>query len=161
MRLTTEAKSEERKAKNKKRSPFFAISFSLLALSCRFSFAVDLATQHFQTGLAYERLGRSLEAYTELQLAFALDQEDAQKAVALGVVACRLGHFETAQRALERSISVDANSVASYFHLALLYEKAGVNDRAIDAWRRFSSLSQDDTLKTIAKKHLQRLEGHS
>jgi tetratricopeptide (TPR) repeat protein len=116
------------------------------------------AAQHFQTGLAYERLGRFDEAYTELQLAFALDQDDVQKAVALGVVACRLDRLEVAQRALERSLSIDSSSIASYYHLALIYEKNGVTDRALDAWHRFLSLSQDDMLKMMAKKHIQYLE---
>src|SRR5258706_5126663 len=116
------------------------------------------ATQHFQTGLAYERLGRYDEAYTELQLSFALDPDNATNAVALGVVACRLGRTEVAQRAFERSIAVDSNAIASYYHLALIYEKNGTLDRALDAWHRFLSLNQDETLKIIAKKHIQNLE---
>jgi tetratricopeptide (TPR) repeat protein len=119
------------------------------------------AAQHFQTGLAYERLGRFDEAYAELQLAFALDPDDAPTAVALGVVACRLGRIEVAQRALERSIAVDSNSIASYYQLALIYEKNGTVDRALDAWHRFLSLNQDETLKIIAKKHIQNLEALS
>jgi tetratricopeptide (TPR) repeat protein len=116
------------------------------------------AAQHFQTGLAYERLGRYDEAYTELQLSYALDPDNAPNAVALGVVACRLGRTEVAQRALERSIAVDSSAIASYYHLALIYEKNGTVDRALDAWHRFSSLNQDETLKVIAKKHIQNLE---
>ena len=114
--------------------------------------------QHFQTGLAYERLGRYDEAYTELQLAFALDQNNTELALALGIVACRLGRLEAAQRALERSLSLDSNSVASYYQLALLYEKKGIVDRAQDAWQRFLSLSQDESLKAVAQKHIQYLE---
>ncbi len=122
------------------------------------SWADGPAAQHFQTGLAYERLGRYDEAYTELQLAYALNPDDAPLALALGVVACRLGRWEAAQRALERSISVDSGSIASYYLLGLLYEKSGTTDRASDAWHRFLSLSQDETLKVIAKKHIQNLE---
>ena|SRR5437879_2048717 len=134
------------------------LSFAICHLPCRSVWADGPAVQHFQTGLAYERLGRYDEAYTELQLAFALDQDDVPKAVALGVVACRLGRLEVAQRALERSISIDSNSIASYYHLALIYEKNGVTDRAVDAWHRFLSLSQDDILRMMAKKHIQYLE---
>ena len=119
------------------------------------------AAQHFQTGLAYERLGRYEEAYTELQLAFALDPDEGQVDVALGVVAFRLGRTEVAQRALERAIAVDSDAVAAYFHLALLYEKNGTTDRALDAWHRFLALNQDDTLKVIAKKHIQYLEAQA
>jgi len=153
--MLTAAKNEQRTAR---RDQMFTVICSLCALLCSSLWADGPAPQHFQTGLAYERLGRYDEAYTELQLAFALDQDDVQKAVALGVVACRLGRLEVAQRVLERSIAVDSNSIASYYHLGLIYEKNGASARALDAWHRFLSLSQDDTLKTIAKKHIQYLE---
>jgi tetratricopeptide (TPR) repeat protein len=115
------------------------------------------AAKHYQTGLTYERLGRYEEAYTELQLAYALDQQNAQVALALGIVASRLGRMDVALRALEHSIAVDSNSVASYYHLALIYEKNGAKDRALDAWHRFLSLSQDELLKNVARKHIQYL----
>ena len=135
--------------------------FAFCLLTCRPLFAEGPAAQHFQTGLAYERLGRYDEAYTELQLAFALDQDDVTMAVALGVVACRLGRLEVAQRALERSISLDSNSAASFLHLGLIYEKNGAGERAVDAWRRFASLSQDEPLKSVAQKHIQYLEARA
>jgi ribose 5-phosphate isomerase B len=132
-------------------------------LSLRFhdrAFADVTAAQHFQTGLTYERLGRYDEAYTELQLAFALDQTNPQGALALGIVACRLGRIDAAERALEHAIALEPNSAASYFHLGLLYEKENNIGRALDAWHRFLSLSQDDLLKQVAQKHIQYLESH-
>src|SRR5688572_8712587 len=124
------------------RAKLFALICSLLALLCTSLQAESAATQHFQTGLAYERLGRLEEAYTALQLAFALEPQNARIDVALGVVASRLGRLDVAQRALEKSISVEPDSVASYFHLALVYEKNGAFERALDAWHRFSALNQ-------------------
>jgi tetratricopeptide (TPR) repeat protein len=130
----------------------------LLLLPLHLLFAEGPADPHFQAGLAYERLGRYDEAYTELQLAFALDPNSTGAALALGLVASRLGNLEVAQRALERSIALDASSVASYYQLALLYEKKQMADRAQDAWHRFLPLSQDEALKAVAQKHLQYLE---
>ena len=155
--MLTTANRAERTAQ---REQLFAVVCSLCALLCSPLWAEGPATQHFQTGLAYERLGRFDEAYTELQLAFALAPDDAQNGVALGVIAFRLGRVEAAQRALERAIAVDSNSIAAYFHLALLYEKNEAVDRALDAWHRFLALNQDETLKGIAKKHIQRLENN-
>jgi tetratricopeptide (TPR) repeat protein len=134
--------------------------FVLFAI-CRPSFAADPAaeaSQHFQQGLAYERLGRIDDAYTELQLASNLDSSSAAIALALGLVASRTGNIEVAQRALEQSISIEANSVASYHLLALIYEKEGQTDRALDAWHRFAQLNQDEMLREQAKKHIQYLE---
>jgi tetratricopeptide (TPR) repeat protein len=143
-----------------KRSLIFTL---LTACSCTFLYAaepdaVETAAKHYQTGLAYERLGRLDEAYTELQLACALAPDHARMALALGVVAVRLAHFEVAQRSLEHSITLDANSIASYYQLAYLYEKIGAKDRAVDSWHRFFELNQDETLKQEARKHLQLLE---
>ncbi len=129
---------------------------SLLVAHC--ALAESPAAPHFQAGLAYERLGRYEEAYTELQLAFALDQQNPEAAVALGIVACRLGRLDVAQRALERSIAVDSNSSASYYQLALIYEDKNMTERARDAWQRFASLNRDEQLKTVAQEHLQYLE---
>jgi len=134
------------------------LQFLLFLLFIQLSWADSPATQHYQAGLAYERLGRLEEAYTELQLGFALDQNDTLLATALGIVASRLGRLEVAQRSLERSLSLDSTSVASYYQLALLYEKKKLKERALDAWRRFLTLSQDEPLKTIAQKHIRFLE---
>src|SRR5947209_3031977 len=58
------------------------------------------AASHFQAGLAYERLGRLDPAYTELQLGCTLAPNDASMALALGILANRLGRYEVAQRSL-------------------------------------------------------------
>ena len=120
--------------------------------------AADLAQQHFLQGLAYERLGRLSASYSELQIASTLQPDDPQIALALGLVAVRFGRLEMAQRALEQSIVLQADSVASYFELAMLYESKAMNERALDAWHRFAGLSQDDVLKQMAQKHIRRLE---
>jgi tetratricopeptide (TPR) repeat protein len=126
-----------------------------------FLFAAAIAfgsADHYQTGLAYERLGRYPEAYTELQLASNLSPEDAQVAAALGIVATRLGNYEEALRALEHSITLEAGSCASYFELAFLYEKKNMPERAVESWNRFLALSQDEPLKRIARKHIAYLQ---
>jgi len=139
---------------------FVLLPSAICHLPCRSLWAEGPGDQHYQAGLAYERLGRYDESYTELQLGFAVDQDNAGLALALGVVASRLGRIEVAQRALERSIAIDSDSVASYYQVALLYEKKGANDRAADAWHRFLSLSPDETLKSVAERHIQYLESH-
>jgi len=163
MRLTSGTRGEGRGTResflfSKVTLLLFSALVPLLSSLVPLSWADGPAAQHFQTGLAYERLGRLDEAYTELQLAFALSPDDAQVGMALGIVAFRLERSEVAQRALERAIAVDSNAIAAYFHLALIYEKNGSPDRALDAWHRFLALNQDETLQVIAKKHIQALE---
>ncbi len=118
------------------------------------------AANHYQAGLAYERLGRLQEAYTQLQLACVLDANDPRIALALGIVALRLTREDVAQRNLERSITLDANSAASYYLLALLYEKHKASDRALDSWNRFLELNPDEQLKLEARKHIHFLESN-
>jgi|GEM_PF-2330607 len=138
-------------------SPLWSIGCLFVAGAIYASPASTLAQQHFLQGLAYERLGRIPEAYAELQLASALSPLDAQAALALGVVATRLGKLDAAQRALEQSITLEPNSVASYFQLAMIYESKKMNERALDSWHRFVGLSQDDLLKQEAQKHIRHL----
>ena len=114
----------------------------------------EQAQQRFQQGLAYERLGRVEQAYTELQLAHTLDARDAPASLALGVVALRLQRFDVAQRSLENSIALDPGSVASYYVLAMLYEHQHLPERALDMWQRFSGLSNDPVLLDAAKRHI-------
>ena len=154
-------KAKSQKSKVSKHFCFLAFGVWLL-LCCPSGWGAspeETAETHYQTGLAYERLGRTEEAYTELQLACALDDNDGAFATALGVVACRLGRFAEAQRALEHSIVLDAGSIASYYHLALLYEKQGQWDRAMDSWHRFTQLNQNEELKLIARRHIENLQG--
>jgi len=120
----------------------------------------ELAQRHLQTGLAYERLSRLDDAYTELQLAANLDPNDGQMALAVGVVAIRLQRDDEAQRSLEHAVVLDANSSASYYELALLYEKKGLADRAVECWKRFANLNQDPALKAEAQRHVMYLEMH-
>jgi tetratricopeptide (TPR) repeat protein len=128
-------------------------SLSLFAAS-----PIEQGQQRFQQGLAYERLGRLTDAYTELQLANTLDPASAPVAVALGIVASRLERYEAAQRALEQSITLDANSAVSYYQLALIYEHLDQKDRAVDAWHRFAGLTQEESFKQMAQKHIRHLE---
>ena len=120
--------------------------------------ATGEAARHYQQGLAYERLSRIDEAYTELQLASNLDPNDAKIQLALGLVASRAGNLDVAQRALEQSIAISGNSVASYHHLALLFEKKGNKARALECWQRFLQLNQDASLREVAEKHIRYLE---
>jgi len=140
------------------RAHLIAVSMLVLATLSWAAETPASAAGHYQTALAYERLGRLEEAYTELQLACVLDANDAHMALALGIVALRLGRSDVAQRSLEQSVVLDASSIASYYHLALLYEKQGAVDRALDSWNRFLELNRDETLKLQARRHIQFLE---
>lgn len=138
---------------------FFLLTFcSLIPVLHAEEGAASAARKNFQSGLAYERLGRLDEAYTQLQVAANLDPESAEVALALGIVATRLQLWDEALRALEKSIMIDANSCASYFQLAFLYEKKGLKDRATESWQRFYQLTTDPALKTMAQKHIDFLE---
>ena len=139
----------------------FVLSFAFCVLSPLSLRADDLqaqAIERYRSGLAYERLGRYSDAYTALQLSENLYPQSAEIALALGIVASRLRRYDEAQRALEHSIALDADSTASYYQLALLYENKQLSDRALECWHRFLALSQDGLLKSEAQKHIGYLE---
>jgi len=135
--------------------------FLILMISAAAAQAEMISGDHFQTGMAYERLGRYQEAYTELQVASNLNPGDARIATALGIVAARLGNYDEALRALEHSIALDADSCASYFELGLVYERKKLPERALESWNRFLALNHDDSLKAMARKHIAALQAHS
>ncbi len=157
-----EAQNPKLKTQSSKwRAIILVLSFELWILSFRVVSAADPtgeAARRYQQGLAYERLSRIEEAYTELQLAANLEPSDAKIQLALGLVASRAGNLDVAQRALEQSIALTGNSVASYHHLALLFEKKGNKARALECWQRFHQLNQDPTLREVAQKHIRYLE---
>jgi tetratricopeptide (TPR) repeat protein len=137
---------------------FFLFCFGPLPYLCAIE-PSELAVNHYQTGLAYERLGRIEESYTELQLAANLDANNPQMALALGIVATRLGRYDVALRSLEHSEALEANSCASYYELGLLYEEKKMDERAVESWQRFLQLNQDPELRAVAQKHIDHLEG--
>jgi len=149
---------------NRRRAVFFFLTLVFCAPASRLRAADGddmsaAAAMRYQTGLAYERLGRLEESYPELQLACNLAPDNSQMSLALGIVACRLARYDEGRRALEHSIALDASSTASYYQLALLYETKGLADRAIESWQRFLQLSQDALLKDEAEKHIRYLQG--
>src|SRR5689334_7146714 len=74
------------------RNRYSAIANAVLLLFCALPCRAEenTAAMHYQSGLAYERLRRLDEAYTELQLASNLDNNNPSIAVALGILAMRL-----------------------------------------------------------------------
>jgi len=82
----------------------------------------------------------------------ALDQEDVPKEVALGILACAWGVLRC-QRALERSIELDSNSVCVLFPPGILYEKTGATERALDVWHRFCRSVMTNPSRGSRKTH--------
>lgn len=75
----------------------------------------------------------------------------------LGFTYTRLGRADDAQRAFENAVRLDPKKAIAYYMLGLIYEKKGLRDKAITAWKACLEHAQEQRLRDTAVKHLNNL----
>jgi len=99
------------------------------------------------------------------QEAAALEQQtktspkDTELFVKLGFTYARLKQADDAQRAFETAISLDPKKAVAHYMLGLIYEKKGLRDRAIAAWKACLENSAEPRMRETAERHLHHLTG--
>ncbi len=58
---------------------------------------------------------------------------------------------------LERAIDLHPRHFSALKNLAVLYEKAGFKNKAIEMWERCAALAPDDATRESVKQHLRKL----
>ncbi len=58
---------------------------------------------------------------------------------------------------LERAIELNPKHFAALKNLAVLYEKAGFKNKAVEMWERCISAAPDDDTRASVKEHLLKL----
>lgn len=97
------------------------------------------------------------------QEAAALEQQtranpkDTELFVKLGFTYARLKQADDAQRAFEAAIALDPKKAVAHYMLGLIYEKKGLRDRAIAAWRACLENTGDPQMRATAERHLHHL----
>ncbi len=97
------------------------------------------------------------------QEAAALEQQaranpkDVETFVKLGFTYARLKQADDAQRAFETVISLDPKKAVAHYMLGLIYEKKGLRDRAVAAWKACLENATDPQMRDTAERHLHRL----
>lgn len=77
--------------------------------------------------------------------------------VKLGFTYTRLGRADDAQRAFENAVRLDPRKAIAHYMLGLVYEKKGLKDKAIAAWKACLDTTTEQRLKDTALKHLNNL----
>jgi cytochrome c-type biogenesis protein CcmH/NrfG len=97
------------------------------------------------------------------QEAAALEQQalanpkDTETFVRLGFTYARLKQADDAQRAFETAVSLDPKKAVAHYMLGLIYEKKGMRDRAITAWKACLENATDPQMRDTAERHLHHL----
>ena len=77
--------------------------------------------------------------------------------IRLGFTYSRLKKADDAQRAFENAVRLDPKRAIAHYMLGLIFEKKGLKDRAIQAWKACLDNTADPRLRDTARKHLHHL----
>lgn len=108
-------------------------------------------------GLPPEVRAQLQKEASALETQIAANQNDCELYVKLGFTYARLEQADDAQRAFEKAITIDPKKDIAYYMLGLIYEKKGMKDKAITAWKTCLEVSQDPRLRDTAERHLHHL----
>mgnify|MGYP003605573874 CR=1 FL=1 len=83
--------------------------------------------------------------------------KDAELYVKLGFAYARLHQADDAQRAFETAVTLDPSKAIAHYMLGLIYEKKGMHEKAVAAWKACLENTQDPRLRETAVRHLHHL----
>jgi len=83
--------------------------------------------------------------------------EDTELYVKLGFTYARLKKADDAQRAFENAVRLNPKKAIAHYMLGLIYEKKGLKDRAIQAWKACLDNTGDPQMRDTAIRHLHHL----
>lgn len=82
---------------------------------------------------------------------------DAELYARLGFVHSRLDQADDARLAFENAVRLDPKKAPAWYMLGLIYEKLGLKDKALAAWRACLENTQDPRARDTAQKHIHQL----
>ena len=99
---------------------------------------IDAAIEHLRRGVGIDPLAYRLHFH-------------------LGLLLGKKGHVYEGIQELERAIDLNSKHFAALKNLAVLYEKAGFKNKAIEMWERCAATAPDDATRASVKDHLLKL----
>lgn len=82
---------------------------------------------------------------------------DAELQVKLGFTYARLDQADDAQRAFETAVRLDPKRAVAWYMLGLIYEKKGLRDKALAAWKACLENAQEARMRDTASRHIHHL----
>ncbi|HEX8790422.1 MAG TPA: response regulator [Polyangiaceae bacterium] len=99
---------------------------------------IDAAIEHLKRGVGIDPLAYRLHFH-------------------LGLLLGKKGHVYEGIQELERAIDLNSKHFAALKNLAVLYEKAGFKNKAIEMWERCAATAPDEATRGTVKEHLLKL----
>lgn len=104
-----------------------------------------------------EAIARLKKEAAELERQAAAEPKNADVFMRLGFTYSRLKQADDAQRAFETAVSLDPKIPKAHYMLGLIYEKKGMRDRALAAWRACLEIASDPAMRATATRHIHNL----
>lgn len=107
----------------------------------------NLIMGHFCLGLSSAQLGKVEEAFKELKLVLALDQNEQMQALALntlGIILTRKEEYRQAQHFFQKSTEADPGLSEAWFNLAATSYNMQDYEAAVEAFEKAAELTPDD-----------------
>lgn len=101
-----------------------------------------------------EELKKNAEA---LEMAVKQNPSDIELYIRLGFAYARLENADEAQKAFENAVRLDPKRAIAHYMLGLIYEKKGLEEKAITAWKACLENAAEPRLRETARKHLHHL----
>ncbi len=105
-------------------------------------------------GVAAYKAGRLDEAIAHLRRGVGIDPLAYRLHFHLGLLFGKKGQVYDAVSALETAIEINSRHFPAVKNLAILYQKAGFRNKAVEMWERALSLAPDEETKQSIREHL-------
>ena len=132
------------------------LSACLLLAPALLAAAPPSAQQHKETPEMREQLKKDA-ASLEAQITAAPPPGDPELYVKLGFTYARLEQADEAQKAFENAVRLAPQKAVAHYMLGLIYEKKGLKEKALAAWKACLENTADPRMRDTAAKHIHHL----
>lgn len=115
------------------------------------------AAEHPEFNDTPEKIEQLKKEAASLEQQIKASPKDTELYVKLGFTYARLHQADDAQRAFESAVSLDPKKAIAHYMLGLIYEKKGMREKAVAAWKACLENTQDPRLRETAIRHLHHL----
>jgi DNA-binding response OmpR family regulator len=112
------------------------------------------AEEALNSGVAAYKAGRLDEAIEHLRRGLGIDPLAYRLHFHLGLLYGKKGQVYDAISELETAVKINSQHFAAVKNLAILYQKAGFRNKAVESWQRALTLAPDDPTRLSIKDHL-------
>ena len=112
------------------------------------------AEQQLHAGVAAYQAGRIDEAVVHLKRGIAVDPLAFRLHFQLGLIFGKKGQLYDAIGELERAVEINSRHFPAVRNLAILYQKAGLRNKATEMWERALNVAPDDVTRQSIRQHL-------